>query len=237
MKISIFGLGYVGNVTALGLHSLGYDIVGIEIIEEKVKLLKSGKLPIFEPDLEPLLKSAIKDDRINSFVIQSKINILLERAYQEIKSEGFSDHRIRLEPALDMRYRGQSYELLVPLTKNIVKDFHESHRQTYGYLRPEADLEIVNLRVRAIGQVDSPNINAQPLMDSDPSGSLIDYRKIVMEGNIKTEVPFYHGETLNHGNMITGPAVVLRNDTTILIGQSDHARVDPFNNLIIEIGS
>jgi N-methylhydantoinase A len=169
--------------------------------------------------------------------IESKINIMLERAYHEIKNEGFSDGKIRLEPALDMRYRGQSYELLVPLTKDFVKDFHERHHQTYGYLRPEADLEIVNLRVRGIGQVDSPKITAQPLMDADPAGALMDYRQIVMEGNVKTEVPFYHGETLDHGNKVTGPAVVLRNDTTILIGQSDRAHVDAFNNLIIEIGS
>ena len=169
--------------------------------------------------------------------IQSKINILLERAYHEIKNEGFSNKKIRLEPALDMRYQGQSYELLVPFTKNFVKDFHESHHQTYGYLRPEADLEIVNLRVRGIGQVDSPKITAQPIMGADPTEALIDYRPIVIGENRKTDVPFYHGETLKHGNMITGPAIILRNDTTILLSQTDKASVDPFNNLIIEIGN
>jgi N-methylhydantoinase A len=169
--------------------------------------------------------------------IQSKINILLERAYHEIKNEGFSDNMIRLEPTLDMRYRGQSYELLVPLTKNFVKDFHERHHQTYGYLRPEADLEIVNLRVRGIGQVDSPKITAQPIMGADPSNALIEYRPIVMEKIGKMDIPFYQGETLKHGNIITGPAVILCNDTTILIGQTDKAFVDPFNNLSMEIGS
>ena len=136
-----------------------------------------------------------------------------------------------------MRYRGQSYELLVPLTKNFVNDFHESHHQTYGYRRPKADLEIVNLRVRGIGHVDSPKKNEQPIMGADPSDALIDYQPIVMDENRKMDIPFYHGETLKHGNMITGPAVVLRNDTTILISQTDNAHVDPFNNLIIEIGS
>jgi N-methylhydantoinase A len=182
-------------------------------------------------------QTVMLSDSISFENIQSKINILLERAYHEIKNEGFPDTKIHLEPALDMRYRGQSYELLVPLTKNFVKDFHESHHQTYGYQRPEADLEIVNLRVRAIGQVDSPKITAQPLMDADPSHALIDYRPIVLGENRKTDIPFYHGESLNYGNRITGPAVVLRSDTTILIGQTDNAHVDPFNNLIIEIES
>jgi len=167
--------------------------------------------------------------------LQSQIANLLERAHNEIQAEGFTDEDIRLEPSLDMRYRGQSYELTIPFTEKYEEDFHESHRQTYGYLRPEASLEIVNLRVRGKGVVAPPRILAQPVEGADPSPALIEHRPVVMDGNQQAAIPFYHGESLKHGNVIPGPAVVLRDDTTILISESDTASVDPYLNLIIEI--
>jgi N-methylhydantoinase A len=167
--------------------------------------------------------------------LQSQIDHLLERAKNEIRTEGFTDECIRLEPALDMRYRGQSYELTIPFTERFCDDFHESHRQTYGYLRPEANLEIVNLRVQGVGLVASPKITAQPTASADPSPALINHRAVVMGGDQKIAIPFYQGESLRPGNIISGPAVVLRDDTTILIGESDSASVDPYLNLIIEI--
>ncbi len=136
-----------------------------------------------------------------------------------------------------MRYRGQSYELSIPFTAQFVEDFHESHRQTYGYQRPKADLEIVNLRVRGTGVVAPPQISAHPLESTDPSAALIEHRPVVLAGDQKAALPFYHGESLQPGNIIPGPAIVVRDDTTILIGGSDKACVDPYLNLIIEIGS
>jgi N-methylhydantoinase A len=169
--------------------------------------------------------------------LQSQISPLLERAQKEIQAEGFDGDNIRLEPALDIRYRGQSYELTIPFTEDFVADFHESHHQTYGYQRPEADLEIVNLRVRGTGLVASPQITAQPLGNANPSAALIEHRPVVLAANQKDEIPFYHGETLQPGNIIPGPAIVVRDDTTILIGKDDRASVDPYLNLLIEIGS
>jgi N-methylhydantoinase A len=168
--------------------------------------------------------------------IQELITPLLERAKKEIRGEGFENENIRQEPALDMRYRGQSYELTIPFTENFIDDFHESHRQTYGYQRPEADLEIVNLRVRGIGLVASPKITAQPVGKPDPSPALIDHRSVVLAANQENEIPFYHGEALRPGNIIPGPAVIVRDDTTILIGTLDQAHVDGFNNLWVRIG-
>jgi N-methylhydantoinase A len=169
--------------------------------------------------------------------IKSKIAPILEIAEIEITSEGFTKEKIRLQPAADMRYRGQSYELTIPLSKNLVADFHHSHKQNYGYERPEAKLEIVNLRVRGIGIVTSPKIQAQPYNSNDPSAAIIEYRPVVLGGNKIRTIPFYQGESLKPGNKIQGPAIVIRDDTTILINELDHISVDPFLNIIMEIGN
>ena len=55
MKVGVVGLGYVGLVTAAVLAENGNSVVGIEIDREKLRILKSGKSPIFEPGLEETL--------------------------------------------------------------------------------------------------------------------------------------------------------------------------------------
>ncbi len=54
MKISIFGMGYVGCVTAACLASLGNELLCVEIVDEKVATLQKGKWPVFENGLDDL---------------------------------------------------------------------------------------------------------------------------------------------------------------------------------------
>ncbi len=55
MKIGVVGLGYVGVVTAVGLAAIGHEVWGVDIDNRKVKLLKQGKSPIYEPGLDELI--------------------------------------------------------------------------------------------------------------------------------------------------------------------------------------
>lgn len=56
MKVAIVGLGYVGLVTAAVLASHGNEVVGIDVDRKKINMLLQGKMPIFEPKLEEMLK-------------------------------------------------------------------------------------------------------------------------------------------------------------------------------------
>jgi len=57
MKISVFGLGYVGAVTAGCLTQQGHHVVGVDVSAQKVETLNRGEAPIIEPGLEDLLKT------------------------------------------------------------------------------------------------------------------------------------------------------------------------------------
>lgn len=63
MKIAIFGLGYVGLTGAGCLLKEGHTVIGVEPNEEKVRLISSGRAPIFEPGLEDLLVEGLGDSR------------------------------------------------------------------------------------------------------------------------------------------------------------------------------
>jgi N-methylhydantoinase A len=92
--------------------------------------------------------------------IRAEIQPLMEQGLADIQAEGFSRDNIRLEQELDMRYAGQSYELRVPFNGDFLQAFHQIHELTYGYARPEVEVSIVNVRLRAVGEI-SPRDHRQ----------------------------------------------------------------------------
>ena len=65
MKLTIVGTGYVGLVSGVGLAELGHQVFCVDTDENKIKTLKAGKAPFFEPGLVSLLKKNIKDGRLD----------------------------------------------------------------------------------------------------------------------------------------------------------------------------
>jgi N-methylhydantoinase A len=160
---------------------------------------------------------------------------LVDRGVAEVIAEGIAPEGVVAERLLDARYRGQSYELMVPFGQEWVEAFHQVHRQAYGYAEPQAPVEVVNVRVRVVGHVLPPYVPTFPAGGEDPAAALVGLRPVVLAGN-RARVPFYRGEALQPGNAIAGPAVVVRADTAVLLGPSDRAEVDARLNLVIAVG-
>lgn len=64
MRIAIFGLGYVGSVSAGCLASVGHDVIGVDVEPQKLELLRSGHSPVTEPGLDELLGAAVEAKRL-----------------------------------------------------------------------------------------------------------------------------------------------------------------------------
>lgn len=64
MKITMVGTGYVGLVTGTCLANMGHEVTCVDIDEEKIKALKRGKPPIYEPGLEELMKRNVSEERL-----------------------------------------------------------------------------------------------------------------------------------------------------------------------------
>lgn len=100
MKISVFGLGYVGAVTALCFAKLGHDVIGIDINEKKVKMLNSGIVPVKEQGLDELLKDAIRNKNFfattnaKEGILNSEVSFICVRT-PLIKGEGLDTSEIQ----------------------------------------------------------------------------------------------------------------------------------------------
>ena len=66
MKVSVFGLGYVGAVSAACFARDGFDVIGVDVSREKVALVGSGKAPIIELGLGELLQNAVQSGRLTT---------------------------------------------------------------------------------------------------------------------------------------------------------------------------
>ena len=66
MRVSIFGLGYVGSVSAASFAADGHDVVGVDVNPDKVAAVTSGRSPIVEPGLDTLLESGVDARRLRA---------------------------------------------------------------------------------------------------------------------------------------------------------------------------
>jgi N-methylhydantoinase A len=138
---------------------------------------------------------------------------------------------------LDLRYVGQQWDITVPVTLPLENDsiragFEARHQQSYGHTQPGGRIEIRALRAAAIGAMPKLPHQYSALTPGQPAP--VGHRRIwVDEAAGWQDVPCYAGDSLKPGNSLTGPAVVMEQTTTLLIGQDDALRVDAAGNFAI----
>ena len=100
MRISIFGLGYVGSVTAGCLAEMGHTVVGVEPNPAKLGMLSRGQSPIVEAGLEEILKKFVASGQITATsdwaaaIAQTELAIRLRRNAQSGKREHRFEPRV-----------------------------------------------------------------------------------------------------------------------------------------------
>lgn len=164
-------------------------------------------------------------------VIRASLQALHRTGEAEMLSEGFAARSIRHMDGVDMRYRGQSYELTVPFTRDFIDRFHEVHQRRFGYSSPGKPVEVVNVRTTYVGLSNKPKFKAAPKVRS--SAQPIDTAMVWFQGRRqKTEI--YDREMLSHGHVVRGPAIIGEYSSTTLVPPDFVCKVDRFLNLVLE---
>ena len=135
----------------------------------------------------------------------------------------------RFERSMDMRYRGQGYELNVPLSREALAAFHREHQRRYGYSRPQREVEIVTLRLRArLASPKAPAAGGGPTSEARP-----ERRPVVFDGR-RIETPLYERASLVGSRRYRGPAIVVEYGATSVVPPGFSFRADDKGSLIIE---
>jgi N-methylhydantoinase A len=143
---------------------------------------------------------------------------------------------------LDLRYRGQSYELAVPIglpataaeVDAAAQAFHAAHVQRYGYSMPGEELEVVTLRLRTTLAGAQLSPGKRPPVGPDATPARREDRRIWFDAGGPLTVACYARDRLLPGNRVDGPCLVLQYDSTLLLTQGWKAQVDPYGNLVCE---
>jgi N-methylhydantoinase A len=150
---------------------------------------------------------------------------------REMKAEGFSGKAAHHVDAVDMRYRGQSYELSIPLTRGFIDQFHKAHERRYGYSTPDKPVEIVNVRTSFFGTSEKPQL--RPSVKVRGTAKSIDTAMVWINGRRK-KTAIYDRESLKHGHVIRGPAIIGEYSSTTLVPVDFLCKVDAHLNLVLE---
>ena len=169
---------------------------------------------------------------------------LLAEAQAWFEAEAVAEPRRDLEVSLDLRYVGQNFELAAPVAAADVRDgvdverlaaaFHQAHERAYGFHNPQADIEVVCLRVHAIAR--NPHLGAPGAAPEPRRATAQRERRVVFARGHAVTAQVYDRSRLEPGDWLEGPAVVEQLDSTVVVHARDRLSVDAAGNLLIEVG-
>jgi N-methylhydantoinase A len=191
-----------------------------------------------------LMADVIKDYSLTIMNTQEHVTVgslsrgfgeIERRAYKDLGAEGIARDNIMSEKYLDMRYHGQSYEIMVPFDENYVERFHALHEKTYGYKNPDKAIDIVNIRLRAKARPEKPRLQKQKKTGKAPCPEAFLGDKPVVFDQRPMQTKIMARDKLKNGNRIHGPAILVEYSSTIVIPPFARALVDEYGNIIMEI--
>ncbi|HLK46094.1 MAG TPA: hydantoinase B/oxoprolinase family protein, partial [Acidimicrobiales bacterium] len=177
--------------------------------------------------------------------LQARFDELAAEATEQLERDAVPEEMRLVRRLADCRYAGQGYEVRFDVPPGGVDDawvaalaeaFHRAHEAEYGH-RFDAQIEIINIRIVAIGRVEPLQWSELERGDGDPARALTVEREVVFEIDgrpTRCATPFYERSKLRAGDRIAGPAVIEQYDTTTLVLPGLEASVDGFGNLVID---
>lgn len=166
---------------------------------------------------------------------------LAAQAHADLAREGIPEDRRRLVRQVDLRYAKQGFELTLdapagPIdaaaAEQFVEAFHAMHERLYTFSDRASPVEVVTLRVRAVGLVDKVVLaDITSAKGSLPRAGA--KRSVQIGGGRRVDVPVYLRDSLKAGHRLQGPAVIDQLDATTVIPPELAGEVDRFGNLVL----
>jgi N-methylhydantoinase A len=247
IRLSLFEKGFdprefamIAFGGAAGLHAAAVaDEIGVKriVFPESASTLSA----------HGILHSSLAHDLVRSRVhaatpenlaaLKSQVDALIAEAHTRLAVDAVPAGDRQIELAADMRYEGQAFELTVPartshfdetVLASLIADFHDIHRQRFSYANPSSPVQLVSLRVSAIGRLPAPEaIPFEIRGDGKPSKS-----RMIWLASGWREVAVWDRDQIPLDGMVAGPAVIEEAYTTVLLLEGWNCHRDKNGHLI-----
>jgi len=166
--------------------------------------------------------------------LQKEFQKLEAVAEQEFRAEGWSG-KPDFERSLDLRYRGQGYELNVPDSGDAVARLHAEHKRRYGYHHPGKEVELVTVRLRARIKAAPLEVTRSKQRPHRAGRSVpVETAKVIFSGKC-VATPVHERTDLFADQSLRGPAIITEYSATTAIPPGKKFRIDQSQNVVIEI--
>jgi N-methylhydantoinase A len=168
--------------------------------------------------------------KLPSAKLRAEFAALRRDALKQLRGENWSG-AVSFQPSVDVRYRGQGYELNLAYTPALLRAFERAHFRTYGHSYPGRDVELVTLRLRAKIRTAAPGLGFQDhsSVTAPPTFAPVFF------GEKPLRNPILSRESLRPGRRHRGPAVITEYSATTLVPPGMPFQLDSGRNLIISI--
>jgi len=161
-------------------------------------------------------------------VIDRVLAEMADAAKASFASQGFADAPV-LEPSVDLRYAGQSYEVNVPVRGGLADAFHRRHEDQYGYAARDERVELVTVRLTA--RIPRPH----PIPRWVPQGLAVKGFRKVLSPDGREHATVYDRGALREAFVSSGPAIVEEEHATTIVPPGCDLRVLPHGIMAVEV--
>lgn len=225
-RLPLLAFGGAGGLQAAALaHSLGMRGA---LVPRFPGALSALGMTAAEPELDLVETVLAPLARVPRPQRRARLAALRARAERELQAQGAARRFLACEASLDLRYRGQSFELRVPDGPDPATAFERAHERLYGYALAGREIELVCLRVRARVRrpLRAPRAERACAL---PKAARRGHRPALFARRLRAAV--IEREALPPGCAFAGPALVEEYSGTTLVPPGWRARVTPGGHL------
>ncbi|MGD0989099.1 MAG: hydantoinase/oxoprolinase family protein [Candidatus Sulfotelmatobacter sp.] len=176
--------------------------------------------------------------------VAQEFRALEKQAAVEFQKEAWPG-KVSYNRGVDLRYRGQGYELNLPFSKNLLQEFEREHQRRYGYAHAGRELELVTIRLRAVLKATTNRGAADAFARPGPGRSRRSGRehpgtisapnvRVTFEGK-KLKTAIYSRDALHVERKYSGPAIVTEYSATTVVPPRMRFHTDRVANLVIAL--
>jgi len=176
-------------------------------------------------------RSVVRSLEKSRAAIQHVVRELTSRAKTDLRGQGLDPEGAVIEGSADLRFRGQSYEINVPLRGDLASAFRRAHRRRYGYASKDEPIEVVTVRVTS-------RVPRRPIFPKAPYDvrPRVTSRDVLIEDEWH-ESPVYARPSLPVGFAAAGPAIVEEDHATTVVPPGALFHIDARGMIDIEVGA